>query len=697
MAHALPFVRFITLPERTEPDALFGFSLPFLPDMLTSHWFTGVNEQERLHEALRLQVRLIQALWTGDSTVPTWDLRFVGTDDFVGVAIGLLCRLRRPPRIRTTQFRDFCLAYARHVQQVFADAGYELLPLSDERALSRYLTPFHFQNVAEIRRYEHVLLIESTYSEYEAYVTYPWHWAVQNRLRLFDTLIQRQSNCLVSVYLEPTQLTVQEQSHLNHATSRQMRDLLSDSGPKGEKVYNIYKDLAHSLHQPYLLRIGLAATTLQTLHQVGRMFLDELNAAQPLEQAQRVFLDETNTSLSGTGPILLFPQNVHEWQWACRSLANLECIPWGHNISMALPGSARLRSMVDARMASMAFRLPVTRLGDTPGVPVRSFAPSGGASPPGAPMPDQTVSTSTLAPTANAPTIRKAPPGTGEWSSIQKPEELIGRSLGSCQIEALLGRGGFGAVYRARQPHLGRQVAIKVVLAAIFDSASSERQKSTLRFAHEAQAVARLDHPHILALYEYQSNPFPYIVMPYMAHGSLGDEMQSSGRRPLPAHGVATILSQVASALDHAHQHHLVHRDVKPDNLLRHSDGRVLVSDFGIVQFDDNELTALTVKAEGSPLSPRYASPEQHQGNKVDYRSDIYSLGIVIYELLCGHRPFSQPHQHVYAPPPAMHSFGIQISPAIEAVVITALAKQPEQRHQSAGAFANEFQSALTR
>src|SRR5436309_11951296 len=146
-------------------------------------------------------------------------------------------------------------------------------------------------------------------------------------------------------------------------------------------------------------------------------------------------------------------------------------------------------------------------------------------------------------------------------TSLARSGDLVGQTLGNCQIEALLGQGGFGAVYRARQPHLDRLVAIKVVLAAISNTDAQKRHELELRFEREAQAVARLDHPHILALYEYQSQPLPYLVMPYVAGGSLADEMKSSGHRPLPVNGVAIILNQVASALDSAHQHPLIHRD----------------------------------------------------------------------------------------------------------------------------------------
>src|SRR5712692_1302057 len=194
MAYPLPFIRFLGIPGGSEPDALLGFSLPFLPDMLTSRWLSGSDEQERLLQALRLQQRLISAFW--DSGITTWDLRFVGTEELPGVAIGMLCRLRRPSQIPPRQFRDYCLERTRHIQLLFADFGYELLPLSDEASLTRYLAPFSFRAVAEIRRHEELLVLQSTYNEFEVYIPYPWHWAPQTRLRLFEALLHRQSNCL---------------------------------------------------------------------------------------------------------------------------------------------------------------------------------------------------------------------------------------------------------------------------------------------------------------------------------------------------------------------------------------------------------------------------------------------------------------------------------------------------------------------
>jgi serine/threonine protein kinase len=364
-----------------------------------------------------------------------------------------------------------------------------------------------------------------------------------------------------------------------------------------------------------------------------------------------------------------------------------------------LPGTARLRYLVDDIAASMAFRLPVARYGDVPGVPVRSLTPTTRSSS-GSQMPTQPYTLPSLAPHPVQPPL---PPtlhvsrtlSRDSARTIQHPEELIGMTLGTCQIEALLGQGGFGAVYRAKQTTLNRYVAVKVILATLSDTDEENRRVMSLRFDHEAQAIARLDHPHILTIYEYQPGPLPYLVMPYITGGSLADERAASGYRPLPASGVAVILQQVAAALDHAHLQHLIHRDIKPHNLLRHQDGRILLSDFGIAQFVDKNHIALTTAGEQSPYTPAYASPEQLQGLALDYHSDIYSLGVVIYELLAGQGLFPGLLQHLEAPPSITQKFGVPVSPAIEAVVAKALAKQPAQRYQSAGEMANAFQAVL--
>ena len=669
-----PFVRFLALPGGHEPEAIFGFFLPFLPDMSTSPWLSGSTPRQRLRESLQLQVRLVDALWS--SGITALDLRFVGTETSPGVVIGLLCRLRRPVHIQPVYFTSHCLSIAGHVRQLFADTGFELVPLEDEASLTRYLSPFRPSAAGEIRKKEEIVVIQDAYVENEVYATYPWQWTIQNRVRLLEVLLRRKSNYLISVYLEPTQLSPQEQSHLSHATSSRVRKLLWSAGARGEALYDLYAAYAQTLRRPYLIRITLAGVHPQAVEQMGRVFIDELSAVQH----------------PGTQPVLLFPQNQQEWQAASSNIWYVSSFPWGASYGLDLAGTARLRHLVDAETASMAFRIPVTTDADVSGVPVRTRAPTLSNSL------ASTAGTSVNSPASKAPTEPGYPETTAlDISKMRSLEDLVGQALGNCQIESLLGKGGFGAVYRARQRGLERVVAVKIILPALMPDKTQEEQqwqKMLLRFEREARALARLDHPHILPLYEYQQSPLPYLVMPFMVGGSLADELQASGHRPMPVQGVSAILSQVASALDHAHQQRLVHRDLKPHNLLRHADGRVLLSDFGIVQFEDADLTALT-SGKHSPYTQSYASPEQHQNLPVDYRTDIYSLGVTIYELLCGQRPYKTPYEHVFTPPPAFQSFGAAIPATLEAVVHRALAKRAEDRYQSATAFATAFQAAL--
>src|SRR5579859_4164439 len=148
--------------------------------MSTSPWLSGSTPRERLQESLQLQVRLVDALWS--SGITALDLRFIHTEMLSGVVIGLLCRLRRPSHIPPEHFRAHCQAAARHVQQLYADTGFELVSLTSEASLTRYLTPFHLQAISEIRKKEEVLVIQDVYVENEVYATYPWQWSIQNRV-----------------------------------------------------------------------------------------------------------------------------------------------------------------------------------------------------------------------------------------------------------------------------------------------------------------------------------------------------------------------------------------------------------------------------------------------------------------------------------------------------------------------------------
>src|SRR6266853_161006 len=223
-------------------------------------------------------------------------------------------------------------------------------------------------------------------------------------------------------------------------------------------------------------------------------------------------------------------------------------------------------------------------------------------------------------------------------------KELIGVTLGTCTLERVIGRGGMGAVYLAQQSRPVRTVAVKVL---ILSNVYQPDQQSVFlaRFRREADTVAKLEHKNILPIYEYEEavgngQQLAYLVMPFIRGGTLReriDEMKRSGSH-FDLKLVASYISQVADALSYAHSLGVVHRDIKPGNLLFHLDGRLLLSDFGIVRL--KAMPALT--SVGSFLgTAEYASPEQISTNEIDFRSDIYSLGIILYEVLTGTVPYT--------------------------------------------------------
>src|SRR2546421_938017 len=221
---------------------------------------------------------------------------------------------------------------------------------------------------------------------------------------------------------------------------------------------------------------------------------------------------------------------------------------------------------------------------------------------------------------------------------LTDPNALLGQSLGTSTIQRLIGRGGMGAVYVAQQTRPRREVAVKVLLPALFADQPG-RIGFLARFRREADAIATLDHINIIPIYEYgEQEQVAYLVMPYVTGGSLHQLLEKWGALPLSK--VLPILEQAAAALDYAHTKGIIHRDLKPGNILFHADGRVLLADFGLAKlvkdaqdFDSNGQTALT--SAGTIIgTPEYLSPEQGTGKLVDPRTDIYSLGIVLFQML---------------------------------------------------------------
>lgn len=284
-------------------------------------------------------------------------------------------------------------------------------------------------------------------------------------------------------------------------------------------------------------------------------------------------------------------------------------------------------------------------------------------------------------------------------------KELIGVTLGNSTIERLLGRGGMALVFLAQQARPTRTVAVKVLLPDVQGSSADQQRVFLERFRREADTAAKLEHKNILPIFEYaeawvNGQSVAYLVMPYIRGGSLRqriDDRVHSGEQ-FDLSTVAGIISQVADALSYAHSLGVVHRDVKPANLLFHSDGRLLLTDFGIARLV--AMPALTMV--GSFIGTvEYASPEQVSAGELDARSDIYSLGVILYELLTGSVPFtgSTPFEimsrHLHDPVPSVRTQRPDLSPAIEFVVRKALAKDPKDRYQHAGELAADLQAAI--
>src|SRR5256714_1634204 len=285
---------------------------------------------------------------------------------------------------------------------------------------------------------------------------------------------------------------------------------------------------------------------------------------------------------------------------------------------------------------------------------------------------------------------------------LTDPNALLGQSLGTSTIQRLIGRGGMGAVYVAQQTRPRREVAVKVLLPALFADQPG-RIGFLARFRREADAIATLDHINIIPIYEYgEQEQVAYLVMPYVTGGSLHQVLEKRGVLPLSE--VLPILEQAAAALDYAHTKGIIHRDLKPGNILFHADGRVLLADFGLAKVlreegDQNGTSTLT--NAGTVIgTPEYLSPEQAAGQPLDQRTDIYSLGIVLFHMLIGHVPFSGATpvataiEHAISVPPSICQLNPMLSPAIEAVVMKALAKKPEQRYASAGQLAQALSAA---
>ena len=296
--------------------------------------------------------------------------------------------------------------------------------------------------------------------------------------------------------------------------------------------------------------------------------------------------------------------------------------------------------------------------------------------------------------------------------SDQPPSDaLIGVWLGSCRIERRLGAGGMSAVYLAQQERPRRSVAVKVLRPQLLADAR-QWPLFLARFRREADATAALDHANIVPIYEFgEQDDLAYLVMPYLPDGSLAELLGRQG--PLTIGQTLTYIDQVAGALDYAHQHGIVHRDVKPSNLLLHPDGRLLLADFGIARpLDQRDLPRVALASDqrddaaltvgGLALgTPDYMSPEQIRGERVGPGADIYALGVVCYAMLTGRSPFGGAPtaqvlgRQLHDAPPPLRLLRPDAPARMEEVVFWALAKDAQDRPPSAGAFAKALHESV--
>lgn len=275
-------------------------------------------------------------------------------------------------------------------------------------------------------------------------------------------------------------------------------------------------------------------------------------------------------------------------------------------------------------------------------------------------------------------------------------QSLIGVQIDQYRVLEHVARGGMADVYLAEDVVLDRQVALKVMRPEL-----AHDETFLTRFEREARAVAKLNHPHIIQIYAAGrlADERPYLAMQYVRGGTLKGllkRLQERGQR-YPAADALRLAQRVAEALHVAHQAGIVHRDIKPSNILLHPDGTPVLTDLGIAAI--SESTQIT-QADVTMGTPHYMSPEQASGATVDGRSDLYGLGVILYEMLSGRVPFvgDSPlvvlHQHVHQPPPPLEQVQPGLSPAIYALVAQALAKEPQQRFASARQMAEALEAA---
>ncbi len=278
--------------------------------------------------------------------------------------------------------------------------------------------------------------------------------------------------------------------------------------------------------------------------------------------------------------------------------------------------------------------------------------------------------------------------------------ELLGARLGQYQVVELIGQGGMARVYKAYQPSLDRYVAIKVIPTRL---ETAQEQDFRQRFTAEARLIAKLTHPHIVPIHDFGEDAgWAYIVMEYISHGTVRERLIQAevNRMRLSLVWVLKVIEQAAEALDFAHENGIVHRDVKPGNMLLRTEDYLLLSDFGIATILAARRAA-SLTGSGSVGTPQYMAPEQAvPGGAVDGRADIYSLGVVLFQCVAGQLPFvadtpmALVMKHANQPPPRPTALAPGLPPSIERIILRAMAKDPTQRYPRASIMAGELRAA---
>ena len=274
---------------------------------------------------------------------------------------------------------------------------------------------------------------------------------------------------------------------------------------------------------------------------------------------------------------------------------------------------------------------------------------------------------------------------------------MASETIGRYAIKSQLGQGGMATVYQAHDPSIKRDVAIKVLPRTFLHDPTFRA-----RFEREAQVVAQLEHSAIVPVYDFgEDDGQPFLVMRLMTGGTLAERIQ---RGPMSVEEAIPIIERLAGALDRAHRQGIIHRDIKPGNVLFDQDGDAYLSDFGIVKMASSSASVASLTGEGRTIgTPAYMSPEQTQGkHELDGRSDIYALGVILFEMLTGDVPYQADTpiavavKHVMEPVPRILEFNRSLPSGFDRVITTSMAKNPEQRYENGKDMAAALREATT-